>query len=150
MGRRFEPLFKLIEFFRSLKADQIVFDILQGDNDVKVEILDLNRIDQLFNQGIDSKNRLIGLYSISTEIISKGRKKAGTHFTLFDTGKFYESFKLIPFKGFFEIVADGQKDNVNLFDKYGTELTGLTPESIAKLPDILRPKIIEYIRFRLP
>ena len=36
-------------------------------------ILDLNRVDQLFNKGVDSKNRALGVYTQFT-INSKDRK----------------------------------------------------------------------------
>ena len=146
----FARLRALLDFIINLDENKIVFDILQTRTALEVEILNLNRIDQLFKQGIDSTGRLIGVYSFRTEEISGGRKRAGTHITLFDTGTFYRSFAILPFEDFFKIVANPIREETNLFEEYGEEIVGLTDENIAKLPDLIRPRILDYIRQRLP
>lgn len=144
----FEPLKNILNFFASLDENTIMFEIVRGDRDIQITILDLNRMDQLFDQGIRSDGTLIGLYSPATEAISGGKKKAGTHYTMKDTGEFFRSFRVVPSKTFFEIVADGDKGDENLFDKYGKDLLGLTPESRDKLAEELIPKIQDYIKFK--
>ena len=78
-------------------------------------------------------------------------KVAGTHYTLFDTGEFYESFELIVGKDYFEIDADPLKTNedgetTNLFYKYSTAILGLTDESKDKLAQELIRRYIQKIR----
>ena len=138
-----------MRFFASLDAEEIVFQIIKNDRDIQVFILDLNRFDQLFDQGINSKGDVIGFYRGTSRGKKLGQiKQAGDHYDFLDTGEFFDSFKVIPTKKFFEIVADGQKGAENLFDKYGQELTGLTEESKEKLAEELILKIQEYIKFK--
>ena len=146
----FGRLRQLLDFIINLDENKIVFDILQKRSALEVEILNLNRIDQLFKRGIDSEGRLIGVYSFRTEEISGGRKRAGTHITLFDTGQFYKSFAILPFEDFFRITANPIREDTNLFEDFGEDIVGLTEENKAKLPDLIRPRIIQYIKERLP
>ena len=114
----------------------------------KTWILDLVRQDQLFDQGVDEDNDVIGYYSEWTEMMNP-TKIAGEHYTLFDTGEFYKSFKLIVGKNYFEIDADPIKTNedgevTNLFYQYSESILGLTDESKDKLArELIRRFIIE-------
>ena len=83
-------------------------------------------------------------------MLSGGKKKAGTHFTFFDTGAFFNTFKLIPLKTGFRIEADGQKDDDNLFEEYGENIVGLTQENIDFLPEILTPKVLQWLNSQAP
>ena len=144
-----EDVRKTLEFYANLDINKVLFSVYK-DSLVRLEILDLNRLDQLFDKGIDSDGVIIGLYTPHTELLSGGKKKAGTHFTFFDTGVFFSTFKLIPLKAGFRIQADGQKDDDNLFDKYGKNLVGLTQENIDFLPEILTPKILQWLNLNAP
>jgi hypothetical protein len=113
-------------------------------------ILDLVRQKQLFQQGVDENNDIIGVYSELTELI-KPEKKAGTPYTLYDTGEFYKSMFIIVFADSFIIDADplkrGMSGQINLFDKYGEGIVGLTEESKTILADeFQRRTIIEYTK----
>ena len=145
----FEPLKNILKFFASLKQDEIMFEIIKGDRDIQVTILDLNRMNQLFKKGIDSNNTVIGFYKSTYRGRKLGQlKRQGEPYDFLDTGKFFESFKVIPGNKFFEIVADGQKDGENLFDKYGEDILGLTEESRLQLTQELIPKIQDFIKFK--
>jgi hypothetical protein len=50
--------------------------------------------------------------------------------TLKDTGDFYSSFQVLPFKGGFIIDADPIKEDTNLFDRYGEDILGLNDENL--------------------
>lgn len=80
-------------------------------------------------------------YSVLTEILSGGRKKAGTRYNLFDTGEFYNSMIVILGNNFFEIEANPIKDDANLYTKYGEEIVWLSEDSKSKLREYL---IFEY------
>tara|TARA_R100000773_G_C4213302_1_gene112337 strand:+ start:234 stop:701 length:468 start_codon:yes stop_codon:yes gene_type:complete len=117
-------------------------------------VLNLVRQDQLFDKGIDEDGDVIGYYSEFTEMMNP-EKVAGTHYTLKDTGEFFESFYLTIYPGYFEINANPIKTNEdgeteNLFYKYTESIIGLTSESKDKLGrEILRRYQIEiqkYIR----
>ena len=107
------------------------------DPALRTWVLDLVRQDQLFEQGIDEDGDVIGTYSEFTELINP-EKKAGTHYTLKDTGEFFNSFVLRIYPGYFEIDADpikvnDQGETENLFYKYTEAIIGLTDESKEKL-----------------
>jgi hypothetical protein len=93
--------------------------------------------DQLRKQGIDEDGDVIGEYSEITEMINP-EKVAGTHYTLFDTGEFYESMKIVVLNDSIVIEADANKVNEdgeteNLFQKYGEGIIGLTTENKQRL-----------------
>ena len=115
------------------------------DENTKLFILGLIKNDQL-SKGIDAKGNTIGLYSYWTERISEGRKQEGDPYTLFDTGAFYNSLRIIISGLSFIVEGNGQKDKENLFVKYGDDIVGLTNESLEKLAQELLPKYINYVR----
>lgn len=100
-------------------------------------ILDLIRNDQLFKKGIDMDGDIIGYYSEFTEKINP-KKVAGTHYTLKDTGEFFDSMIIYIYTNYIEIDADPLKKNEkgeteNLFYKYTDAIIGLTDENMDKL-----------------
>lgn len=114
-----------------------------SDKALQRQVLNWIRQDQLFKQGIDEKGRIIGLYSIATESINPS-KKAGTPYTLFDSGDFYRSFFIAVSKNNFTIDADPIKTDggitENLFIKYGEGIIGLTEENKSKLSAVVMEK----------
>lgn len=112
-------------------------------------ILDLIRNDQLFSQGIDSDGDIIGYYSEWTEMMNPD-KRAGTPYTLKDTGEFYESMIIYIYDNLIEIDADPIKKNdkgeeTNLFFEYGENIIGLTDENTEKVALILADKYRQEI-----
>ena len=74
-----------------MKIDEnaIWFEVITRD--VQLEIIRLNTMDQLFDEGIDANDNSIGDYSdASVQIYGK---RAG-HITLHDEGDFYASFRV--------------------------------------------------------
>ncbi len=119
---------------------------------VQTFILDLNRRDQLFNKGIDSKNRALGVYTPFT-INSKQERgvplPSDFHITLFDTGEFYSTFVIIPGKDFFEIDANPIREDTNLFDDFGEDIIGLNDENLQVLIDFFKETIQLRVREQL-
>ncbi len=115
-------------------------------------ILDLNRRDQLFNKGIDSKNRALGVYTPFT-INSKQERgvplPSDFHITLFDTGEFYSTYVIIPGKDFFEIDANPIREDTNLFDYFGEDIIGLNDENLQVLIDFFKETIQLRVREQL-
>ena len=114
-----------------------------SDKALQRRVLNWIRQDQLFKQGIDEKGRVIGLYSIATQNINPS-KKAGTHYTLFDSGEFYRSFFIAVSRNDITINADPIKTDAgkseNLFTKYGEGIIGLTDENKSKLSALVMEK----------
>jgi hypothetical protein len=118
-------------------------------------IIDLNTQEQLFEQGIDSKGRSLGEYSIATIEGTRnflGKKQKGQrfdHITLNDTGAFYRSFAVQLEGNTIRITADGQKEDTNLFQEYGIDIVGLTEDSMSVLATAAIPIIQKHLKTAL-
>ena len=115
-------------------------------------ILDLNRTDQLFNKGVDSKNKALGIYTPYT-INSKEERgvpvPSDFHITLFDTGEFYSTFVIIPGKDFFEIDANPIREDSNLFEDFGEDILGLNDENLQILIDFFKETVVLRVKEQL-
>jgi hypothetical protein len=111
---------------------------------MKREILDWIRKDQLTDKGIDSDGRVIGYYSYVTEIISRGRKQQGAHYTLDDTGALYRSMYVTVLREAIEINADDGK--IKDQNWYTTKIIGLTDENTQKLIAEVKKRYIAIFR----
>ena len=134
---------RLTDIKRELKASTVWRAVL-SKKDVQDFITDklvqdnqLRKLITGLNQPITDKFSGSQTYSILTEILSGGRKKAGTRYNLFDTGAFYNSMIVILGNNFFEVDSDPIKDNDNLYTKYGEEIVWLTQDSKDKLSERL-------------
>ncbi len=117
------------------------------DSFIRRQILNMIQYYQLMRHGIDATGQVIGYYSWMTEAMSKGRKKEGQPYNLYDTGTFYNQMFVTVFNDGFVVDSDGaDKEDVNLFDEYGENIVGLTDENMGKLVALLRPKYIQYAR----
>lgn len=122
--------------------------------EIKKFIIRLNQVDQLYNEGIDVNDKIIGTYSYLTALkngenhyIFNGLvsvKKVGEPYTLYDQGYFYESFKVVIKKNGFYIDANTVKEDKDLMD-YG-EILGLNAESKEKLSKKMLPFLQKSLR----
>lgn len=133
---------------RTLRTESIWHKVFQ-DKTLSNMILEMIRQDQLFKQGIDEDGDIIGLYSEWTEMLNPD-KQAGTPYTLFDTGAFYESMRIVVLNDSFVVEAqpvkideDGKK--TNLFEKYGEGIVGLTDENKEKLAIEIKKRFIDEV-----
>jgi len=149
----------VIQNMLALKDAKIELQIWK-EKEVQQVILNLNRIEQLFKKGIDSEGDVIGVYSVTTELLSEGesfsfkgntkRKRAGDPIILFDGGDFYASFKIIVDNDGFTIEANEiTDDGTSLTQRFGDDILGLTENSINELVEIITPFIIEAIRAQI-
>lgn len=131
-----KPIRNILQKVLDFNENQAFF-LLFEQSIVMDYVLDLNTNEQLFKEGVDSTGQKIGIYSGVT-FDSKIRKfgRFPEHITLYDTGEFYESFKINNTKnGYIDIIANPNKNGENLFQKYGEEIVGLTDESKTKLQE---------------
>jgi hypothetical protein len=154
----FKSLKRVAKNAANLKT-KVLFRIIFSETEVQDLILDLNRIEQLFKKGIDSDNDIIGLYSNTTEELSKGQnfgfggdsgrksKKAGQPIFLLDEGEFYKSFKVKVLNDGFVIQADALKDDgTDLTEQYGRKILGLTDKSRNEIIKEILPMVIQETR----
>jgi hypothetical protein len=134
-------LLKLAENITQTKMDR-VFVLTFRDQKLRDLVLSLNKEGQL-RVGQAADGSTLPLYSRTTEIISGGRKRAGTPYTLFDTGQFYQSFNLLVTGQYLTIDADTQKPDKDLRE-YG-DILGLTEESSQELIAEVLPYMREVL-----
>ena len=109
-GKFFEPIRKILNDIISLDVDQIALEIARTETFKKL-VISLNTeglpTSQLFELGEDSEGKKLssigGNYSPFT--VKEGNKRSSSLIDLKDTGDFYRSFNVIPFKGGFRIEA---------------------------------------------
>ena len=153
---------RLTDFTKKLneiKRFNLLFYVLDT-NTSKEYILFLNRIEQIFNEGVDIEGNIMGVYARSTEIIQgresfkygnskTKRKTAGEPYFLIDSSQLFDSFDVTINQNEFTIQARTIKEGEDLIAKFG-EFIGLTNESEFKLISYLIPQLqIELLNFLL-
>jgi hypothetical protein len=108
-------------------------------------ILQMIKIDQLQKRGVDATGDVIGYYSLVTSLINP-KKKFNTHYTLEDSGYFYFSMYVKVLMEEIQINADGQKDEENIIEKYGSKILNLTDENLQKLIERTKKAYIRELK----
>jgi len=140
MGLMDTVLGDLMERSKALSQREIWFYVF-SDMKFKTKVLDFIRIDQLFEQGVNEDDQVIGRYSIVTETVYNPEKVAGSPYTLKDSGDFYKSFMMEVLPDGIIINADGIKDDgTDLLERFTDKILGLTDESKIKLIKELKEK----------
>lgn len=137
-----------------LNTDAIWVKIV-GSDEVKDFIVHLNTEEQLFEKGIDSTGETLtnslGRTAYTPLTVKIKQSKSGkaskvSNITLYDTGEYYESHAVkVTSKGF-TITSNPNKGDTNLYNEWGSEIVGLTEESLQKLIDLLLERYIKYTR----
>lgn len=117
-------------------------------SEVEEQILHYNTDVQLFSLGENSLGVKLsdigGNYSPVTLALHPEKKPSVI--TLFDTGAFYGSFRVVPLpNGDFEITANPMKDDTNLFREWGGEVVGLQDENLQKVLILLEDLILNEL-----
>jgi hypothetical protein len=151
-----DKLDSLIKATSKLDIGESIFFIIKKNNDVKRYILSLNQFEQLYDEGIDADGQKLttykafgrNAYSLRTIVLKRASSLPDDRVTLFQTGRFYRSWKVAVERDSFEITANFDvhgagkiAENINI-----ENILGLTDESHDKLIDKLRPIVVEYIR----
>jgi len=143
-------LFELANKFSDLKGQEgKIFKRVLDNRFIKDLITHLNTIEQLQKDRIDSLGAHLGVYSAVTEVITKGRKKAGEFINLDDTGAFYDSWKVQVKEDRIIIDANPFKEDTNLFDEYGLDVLGLTDDNLQIFINEAQKLYIQFIRKHL-
>tara|TARA_B100000768_G_C11145139_1_gene317839 strand:+ start:360 stop:800 length:441 start_codon:yes stop_codon:yes gene_type:complete len=110
---------------------------------IKKLVLNLIRQDQLFERGVNKFDEVIGLYSPFTEQINP-TKRAGTPYTLKDTGAFYQSMFITVLKDSILINADASVMQDQLW--WNTNILGLDEQNLEIYAEQIRKQYIKYAR----
>jgi hypothetical protein len=152
-GKFFKPLRELLEAIIKLDVDEIALDISRTSTFKKL-VITLNTeglpTSQLFELGEDSQGRRLddigGGYTLFTIYEKLKFNQPIDRVTLKDTGEFYRTFDVIPFKGGFNIVADTLKDGEDLEDRWGDEIVGLNENNTNIIVEFYKERILEQVR----
>jgi len=130
---------------QSLEAGNIIFVTISENPILEKLAVQLVQNRQL-RFGTTGDGGFLGEYS-ATSVEVYGKEPGAIQ--LYDQGDFYESmhtdiFVTLDVAGFF-INADGDKDDVNLFEEYGEDITKLNEENLEFFKRRFYPKVIEVI-----
>jgi hypothetical protein len=139
-----------------LLDDRVLLNEILTSPVVQKWIIQMNQ-DQLFKEGVNSNGTLLedigGGYSIHTILGVPGKYPGKIELglptqwiTLYNTGEFYDSFKVELSLNQVEITANPIKDGVNIFNRWGKEVLGLTDDNLQKLIDFIRAELIPKIK----
>lgn len=159
MAKFFKPLRDIINVFISIDIDELALEIAKTREFQKL-VIQLNTegqsTSQLFELGEDSTGKKLsdigGDYSPFTlqKAAEEGKpKRSADHVDLKDTGAFYLTFSINPFKGGFRIEADPLKDGTNLFDEWGKDIVGLQDQNLQIVIDYHINEFIERLNNKL-
>jgi len=149
MAVRLNALRKIATAFKKLDPNKLIKRTLDNTS-IQQDIVDLNRIDQLYEKGITADGVSLGEYSARTiegTDLYAGKKAKGQrydHITLNDTGEFYETFAFENENGRFIITANTLKPDVDLLT-YGNIL-GLTEKNKYVVAGWIRVPLIGEIK----
>lgn len=131
------------EFNKGLESGLFISNILM---DNEAYIVEMNATDQLFDQGVNNLGVDISDYMPYAPITIQIKHDKGQPYnrvTLHDEGDFAGSFFVQVDNDKFEIKA-GDFKTLDLMNKYGKQILGLTSENIAELiKSYILPGIIE-------
>lgn len=147
-------LSRLINNVSNLTVNSIAFEVFKR-KEIQEFIIDLNTEGQLFAKGIGVDGEVVGFYSLTTELISRGRSGKGfpkgfnDPYNFYNTGDFFRSFRIRVTKTGFIIgadTADLEQDNIIRDEK---QILGLTDESKAQLVKKILPLLVKQVREEL-
>jgi len=156
MATFFLPLRNMLKTIISLDVDSIALEISRQGKFQDL-VIELNTEKQLYDKGEDSQGIRLegknivkgGEYSTTTVKIKRVKGQPTNRVTLFDTGEFYASFVVKPYRGGFTIDADAEKEDNNLFDEFGEDVVGLNQENLQTIINFFKDEILEKINRNL-
>lgn len=129
---------------KAMTLEDSVAWIESHTDQVKDIILNLIRNDQLFNEGIDENEEIIGTYSFYTQILSDGRKKQGEPYNLKDTGEFYRSMLVKVLSD--SIIIDANFTKMEDQNWWRIGILGLTEENLEIYAEQIKINFILFAR----
>lgn len=137
-----------VKAFHQWEAFSFVFTI--ADNQVRV--IELNTDEQLY-EGIDSTgvqlSEIGGEYTEFTKAQKASEGLPTEWVTLFQTGDFYDSFRVNVQRDGFEIEANTIKERQDLQDRWGDDILGLTDDSLTEIAAYIAQDLINRILHEL-
>jgi len=133
-----------IHLKKAVLLDDSIAWIDAHSDEVKEEILNLIRNEQLMEEGVDANDDIIGTYSYLTEVLSGGRKRMGDPYNLNDTGAFFRSMFIKVLSHSILIDADSAKMEDQNW--WSVDILGLTEENLDIYATMVKENFILYAR----
>jgi len=133
---------------KSLNQQAITKELFLFIRSIEKEFLDRNK-EQIQEDSKDIFGNPIGFYSQATEIITKGRKKAGEPFSGVDTGNWFKGFKMQEVSGVLRFTSTDEKNQLilNSDNWLSDELFGLSDKNLKEvISKLLLPFLLTQIR----
>lgn len=128
----FEDLRKLFDINIESLMDEVI-----KESRVQESMIDLNQ--EQLQSGIDALGQTIvtiggSPYRPMTVVIKRAKGQPTNKVTLYDTGKFYDTFRVRFVQDGYEITANFQKGSESILDNFSSQydFTGLTDETLAE------------------
>lgn len=144
-----EAILQLHARAKKLTPTKVKRDLFKFIRTLERELAQYNK-SQLFADSEDVEGNPIGFYSYATEVITKGRKKAGQPFNLYESGEFLgRLFAKVEKNSIFFDTKDGKRKEV-LTHLLSTNIFGLTDENLNKIiEEKILPFMIDYYQKEL-
>ena len=148
----FGKLSDMVKHGKALSFESAFFSIF-SDEEIQDEIIYLNTDEQLFTDGVNAEGVKLtsigGEYAFETVLNKQSEGLPYLHVTLYDTGEFYDSFKIVPQKDGVLIEADTIKEGEDLQDRWGDEILGLNEASLESLRKTVAEELVRYVLEKL-
>jgi hypothetical protein len=150
-------LSKLVNNISQISVNSLAQKVFK-ESGISKFIINLNREDQLFLEGVGVDGKIVAEYSFDTQILSQGisgkgfPKRAGDPFNFYSTGEMYNSFSIRIERDGFVINADTSDllSNEKNRKRIGSDkkILGLTNESKAELVEKIIPLLVKELRIQ--
>lgn len=142
-------IFEQLQKSKKLNSSNVENDLFKFIKLIQNEFIQKEK-DRIFNESKDIQGDDLGFYSKATEIITKGRKKAGEPFTGFESGDLFEGLFIkqegdsIEFGSKSPHLADILKSSGSWLSK---DILGLSDEDLkAIIQERLLPFLLQNIK----
>lgn len=124
-----------------------IFKLVLDNSFIKNTIINLNTEQQLGNESVDSTGTpLFNEFTNRTFYAeSDPLGRGGQPYQVFQTGDYYDSFRVEIGQGFIQIDSNPNKPDGNLFEMYTENLEGLTDSSLQILIDLTQELYVKWI-----
>ena len=142
-------IFKINERIIALKGQENrLFKVILNNKEVKDLIINLNTEHQLMTGNVDSENNPLFNqftnrdYYAASDPLGRGGKK----YQVFNSGDYYDSFRVEIGDGTITITSNPNKEGGSLFDMYTPKLEGLNDSSLEVLRAFTKELYVRYFR----
>lgn len=144
-----EAILQLHARAKKLTPTKVKRDLFKFIRTLERELAQYNK-SQLFADSKDVEGNPIGFYSYATELITKGRKKAGQPFNLYESGEFLgRLFAKVEKDSILFDTKDSKRKEV-LTHLLSTNIFGLTDKNLNKIiEEKILPFMIDYYQKEL-